>query len=556
MTRRRAGAAAALAAAMLPPAALAVASAALGDDERQLLLARVLYWAMPVAVLAWVAAALHAARAAPASSLAWLARNAVPLAAAALATAAVLWSVPATMRMQFDETSLLATSQNMHLHRTAMMGTQALPAADGLAVVEWNLDKRPPLFPFFASVVHDATGYRVANAYAVNGALLFALLALVACRARRRLPVAAAIAAPVLLVAVPLLVATATCAGFELLALVLLASTVLAATDFAAAPSAPRAAWLLANGVLYAQVRYESVLVLAVLAAAVGFRVRRWPRDRVGTTLLLAAPSLLAPIVMLLLHSRAAHFYPEANGEPLVAVVHLAEHTPPLARAWLDGSATSAFAGWLGLASLGTFAAWVARRRGGFADVLAVAPVAAATAIALAWFHGDVREATALRLFLPVAVLAALGPLLLPALVRRAWVPIVLLAAAIPLAVRSVRAVRGGQVPAPQHAAVALAAVDAALAGLRPDPTRTVLVSTVAQYLIVRGYAALTPTAFVARATDLAGVERILLQTPLDDRLAAVAGDPGPVLRAARSTLLGRIEGSFPVAAWRLERGR
>lgn len=541
-----------VAAAFAPALGLAVVWGQLAVAARTTLLAHGLYWTMPVVLGLWFVALGRRLRGEAGSGGAWLRRNAAGLATAAVLTVAAVVVVPPAMRMQFDETSLCGTSQSMHRDRLAMMATGALPTPSGPVVTDWNLDKRPPLFPFLVSVVHDVAGYRVANAFVVNGVLLFALLALVACRTRRHLGVAAAVAAPVLVAAVPLLVVGACSAGFELLATWLLAVVVLAAIDFVAAPTAARASWCLASGLLFAQARYESLFVLVALAGLGLLRARRWPRDRLGTVLLLAAPILLTPVLLLLLHARDPAFYVEAAGRPLVSFAHLAAHLPALAFAFVAPGRGSPFPGALAVVSALLFGLWVWRRRGGFANVLALAPVAVVTGIALAWFYGGVAEPTAVRLYLPLAVLGALGPLLLPALVGRAWAGPALLLAAVAFAGWRWSALAAREVLPRPSAAVSLDAVDAALAGLQPDPRRTLLVSTVAQYLIVRGFAAVPPVAFAARAQGLPLPEVIVLETPLDAQLAPQVGDPQALLRGARATLLGRIEGDLPVAAWRL----
>lgn len=537
-----------------PAIGLAVAWATLAPAARTTLLAHLLYWAMPAVLVLWIAAGVRLLRGAAAKHRAWFVRNAAGLAVAAAATAVAFVVSPPAMRMQFDETSLLGTSQSMHTERIAMMATGAVPSPGGPWVTDWNLDKRPPLFPFLVSVVHDLTGYRIGNAFAANGCVLFLLLALLACRARRSGGVVAAMAAPVLVLAVPLVVVCATCAGFELLAVWLLALVVLAAIDFVHDPTPARANWLFASGLVFAQARYESVFVLAVVGGLVALAARRWPRDGLGRCLLAVAPTLLAPVVLLLLHSRNPDFYVESGGRALASFAHFADHLPAFLLAWCDPARTSPFPGVLAIASVALFGGWLWRRRGGIADGLVVAPVAAATAIVLFWFYGGVGEPTAVRLYLPAAVLGALGPLLLPHLSRRPfWSPLVL-AFAVAFAAWRLPAVHDGRV-LPRHApAVALDAVDAALAGLRPDPQRTLLVSTVAQYLIVRGLPAMSPVAFGKRGPGPRTAEVVVLETPLDAQLARQVGDPRDVLRSARATLLGRIEGDLPVAAWRLER--
>ena len=478
------------------------------------------------------------------------------------------------MRMQFDETSLLGTAYGMRAERAALMPIGALPTADGLSVTDWNLDKRPPLWPFLVSVAHDVAGVRVGNAFAANAVVLWALLALVGWRLRAAAGRAAGALAIALLAGLPLLASCATSAGFEALALALLAAAIAAAVDFLRAPSAARGNALLATVLLGAQARYESLPVLLVLLAAVavaarsGARagaaggppaslaavVRGWPRDRATGWLLACAPLLLAPLALLLAHGRDPMFYPEAKGQPLVALAHFADHAGPLLAA-VFAWGPQPFAAMPTLLAVAAGMVALARPAGRAAAACVALPVAAATAIALLWFYGDVREETAQRLFLPLAALLALLPALACAAWRAPKPALALLAAALAAGAWNLAALRGERVLPRYAAAVMLDAVDAALGGLRPEPRRTLLVSAVAQYLIVRGYAAATPQQFLARRPRLPdAVDVVVLATPLDDACRAQAGDPRDVLAGRSAQLLGEVPGALRVAAWRLGR--
>jgi hypothetical protein len=546
----------------------------LDGDGRQVLLARALYWLMPLALALWLAALARARAVGGESALAWLRARAGTAVAAALAVAAVVVMSPPAMRMQFDETSLLGTAFGMHAERAALMPLGALPAWDGgVAVTDWNLDKRPPLWPFLVSVAHDVAGLRVANAFVANAVLLWALLALVGWRLRAAAGPLAGALGIALLAGLPLLASCATSAGFETLALALLAAAVAAAIDCAQAPSAARSNALLATVLLGAQARYESLPVLLVLLAVVGARfaareraangwlaamvaaVRRWPRDRATGWLLAAAPLLLAPLALLLVHGRDAMFYPEAKGQPLVALAHFTDHLGPLLAA-LFAWGPQPFAALPTLLAVAAGALAFGRPAGRtVASACLALPVAAATAIALLWFYGDVREDTARRLFLPLAALLALLPALACAAWRAPKAAAALLVAALAAAAWNLTALRREEALPRYAAAVMLDAVDAALAGMRPDPRRTLLVSAVAQYLIVQGHAAATPQQFLTRRPRLPdAVDVVVLTTPLDDACRAQAGDPRDVLAGGNAQLLGEVPGALRVAAWRLAR--
>ncbi len=539
-------------AASLPPLAFAVAWVASDGPVAQAMLGHALYWAMPGVAALWLAALALRLRAARERPRAWLGRNAFGLAAAAIATLVLVACVQPQMRVQFDESTLVGVSRSMHRDRVAMIPLANAPAPGGAFDIEWKLDKRPPLFPFLVSLVHDVAGYRAGNAFVVNGALLFALLALLACRTSRVCGPIAAAAAPPLVLAVPVVAACATSAGFDLLATLLLALVLTAALDFGREPTAARATWLFANAIAFAQARYECVLVLPVVAVMVLLRTRSWPRDRLGRVLLTAAPLLLAPVLLLLVYSRDPTFYPEANGRPLVALAHLLEHLPLLLRECVRPAADNALPGALGLAALAAAVVWIAKRRTVPGTGLVLAPVLTVTLVALLWFFSDPTNPIAVRLYLPLAVLLALGPLLLPLLFARAWLaPLLVLASTAWAGVR-VRDLARETTMWPSRWVVSLEAVDTALAGLRPDPQRTLLVSTVAQYLIVRGFAAMTPLVYSKRAREFRLGDVVVLATPCDEINRVQAGDPQDVLRGVGATLLGDVPGEFRVAAWRL----
>ncbi|MCA8975978.1 MAG: glycosyltransferase family 39 protein, partial [Planctomycetes bacterium] len=485
-------------------------------------------------------------------------RHASGLGAALAVTVVALWASPPQMRMQFDETSLCGTAQNMHLHRTAMMGTAAVPTDDGLLFTDWNLDKRPPLFSFLVSIVHDVTGYRIANAFAVNGACLFLLLAFLAVVARDWIGSMAAVAAPILAAAVPLLIAAGTSAGFELLATLLLAVFVTAAIEFAAAPSPHRFSWLLANGLCYATSRYESLFVFGLVLGLVWWQVRRIRPGRFGWLLLAATPVLLLPIALLLWHASDPGFYLEAAGAQLVSLRNAGAHLGPLAEAWLLPPLLNVFPGLIGIASMAVLAIRLGRRRGTFADVLVIVPVLALTVIALLWFYGDVREATAQRLYLPAAVLDAIGVLPLLAMNRSKLIAAFVIVAAAVLTAWRLHAVHRGEL-LPQHrVARLLDQVDMTLAQLPFDRDRTVWVTTLSQYLIIHGRAAMPPRAFASRQDAVAaGVDVLVLTSPLDELLSGWFGDPQQLLRTQAAEELGRAvdpDSDAAIVIYRLRR--
>jgi len=543
---------------LLPPGVLVAVRATLDTPGRVFFEAKLLYFTMPVVVGLAAMAAVWRWRAVPRSqrSAAHLWPGAV---AAVVLTTIVFALVPPRMRVQFDETSLVSVSQNMHLQRAALLATGAVPFEGGIVPIENMMDKRPPLFAFLVSLLHDVSGYRIENAFAVNAGLLATALLLVFAAARRHLPLIGALAAPFLLLAVPLTTLVATSAGFELLAAVLFTLVLLSALDFVRQPDTVRFVGFLASGVLFAESRYESLPALGLIAVIVAWSVRRRFRpDRRALVALAACPALVTPLVFLLLHSRNPNFYPEAGGQDLVSLQHGLEHAGPFLFAWFWPLFDNALPGVLSVVAVFAYGTWLRRGRAGVADAIVVVPVLGVTIAVLCWFFSDVREPMALRLFLPLAWLTAQAPLLLPALFGRR-VAATLLAAAVVLCGVQLHAVhRGARFPR-LYVAQLMDAIDAMLREV-PHDSRTLWVGMPAQYLIVKGNAALTAQSFMARGPDLEDLFRrgrlktvYVIETPIDATHAPAVGDVSAILAmASGAEVVSRSAGATPIVVHRL----
>ncbi|MBL8733334.1 MAG: hypothetical protein JNN13_13265 [Planctomycetes bacterium] len=544
---------------LVPPTLLLVAWFDTAAGERMPLLGTVLYWSMPVVLLLVVIAAVGRLRGRTlpfAAVVRWLAPG-VLLAAAVVGL--VLGTVPTAMRQQFDETCLVSASQNMHTQRAAWITTAAVPFHGAPLALENLVDKRPPLFAFLVSLLHDLTGYRVSNVFVLNAGLLGLGLVLAFVFVRQRLGLVAACAAPWLLWAVPLTAVVATSAGFELLATVLLLLLLLAAADFVRQPDAPRWAGLLGAGLLFAQARYESLPAFGLLLALVAWHVKGRFRPGFGGWLLLAAVvAAMTPLVLLLQHAQNAKFYPEASGQPLLSLANLLAHTPKLLQAWFSLRADNVLPGLLAWLAVGGLVHRLANGRPQASDGLVALPVVALTVVVLAWFYGDAGEPTALRLFLPLAWATALAPLLVVAVPGRRATFAVL---ALPLLAVGVRLVGGGSAtPVPRFAiAEIVAAIDALAAQHDPEPGRTLWVATTAQSLIVHGHAAMNAATFERRRGELQQLARqgdlrtiFVVESPLDAAMAPEHGSPHDLALRSLADVVARGDGPQAITVYRL----
>ena len=172
-------------------------------------------------------------------------------------------------KIVMDEVVLQATAMDMHFDRQASASVKAYDFGGNFISFNIYVDKRPLFFPFLLSTVHDLTGYRVENAFWLNGALSLVLMGLTYLVGRRVGGLWAGIVAVLLLASVPLINQNATGSGFELLNLTMIAGTLWLGMRYAESQSDDRLSAFLLSGILLAQVRYESVLFLLPVAVTI-----------------------------------------------------------------------------------------------------------------------------------------------------------------------------------------------------------------------------------------------------------------------------------------------
>lgn len=468
---------------------------------------------------------------------------------------------PPQMRVQFDETSLVGVSQNMHLQRHAVMTTGSIPFEGQPFPLENMVDKRPTLFAYLCSLVHDVSGYRVGNAFFVNGALLALGLFAAFAAVRPRLGLLAGLAAPLLLLAVPLTGVVATSAGFELLAAVLLLLTTMAALSFVERPDEPRFAALVGCSALFVQARYESLPAMALLGVLVWLSVRgRFAPTSRCWWLLAALPTLVTPLFFLVEHAQDPNFTPEAAGRTLVSFGNLVEHVPAFFFEMFAPSLSNPLPGVLAIVGVVAFGWRVVARRSSRTDVLVAAPALAITVLVLAWFYGDAADHTAMRLFLPFVWLVSLAPLALVAQLPQRGAQVVLAIAVVLVPLRLWELASERAFPTLEMASLT-DALDRIVDRLPGDRATTLWVGAPAQHLIVKGHAAVSVRTFERLGRRIAQLQRqgdlrtiYLIETPIDRAMAPAFGAPRDVLQRYTSKVVERVGGRMPVTVHQLGR--
>jgi hypothetical protein len=203
-------------------------------------------------------------------------------------------------KIVMDEVMLAGTSMSMHFSRTVLTPFRGSDIQGAYVIIQGEMDKRQLFFPFLVSILHDITGYRPANAFALNAILVFIFLALVNATGRKLAGRLAGWLGVALFSGLPLLAQNATGGGFELLNILMILATMLLAARFIERRDEASLAALCFSAMLLTQVRYESAIFLVPVA---GIIVWVWWRE--GRTML-SWPVLAIPPLMIhcALHNR------------------------------------------------------------------------------------------------------------------------------------------------------------------------------------------------------------------------------------------------------------
>jgi hypothetical protein len=209
------------------------------------------------------------------------------------ATAFTVWSDSFAHKVLFDEYVLQGTAWHMHATKEIGAPIRAYEFQGTWLAIDAFLDKRPYFFTFLISLLHDLTGFRIENAYALNVALSGLTLGLtywlVRAMTGRRAPALFSVA---LLATLPLFGQNATGASMELHNLAMIAVVMVCAILYLRRPDADRLSLLVLGAALLAQCRYESVLFVLPVAGVIA--LGWWQRRQV----LLPWAACIAPLLL------------------------------------------------------------------------------------------------------------------------------------------------------------------------------------------------------------------------------------------------------------------
>lgn len=182
-------------------------------------------------------------------------------------TAALFLALKPGFRILSDETNLLAVSKSMLSERRV----------DNVTIAKWyyfnqqpelrERDKRPYAYPFSEFLLHAVTGYRPANALAVNFIWTCLLFCSIFAFFRGLYGPGPALAALLLTASQPVLGLSATSGGMDLMAAAFLFFSFLALREYLRSGDRDAFVLLWATLLMLANVRYEGPLFMAAFAA-------------------------------------------------------------------------------------------------------------------------------------------------------------------------------------------------------------------------------------------------------------------------------------------------
>ena len=184
-------------------------------------------------------------------------------------------------KITFDEQSISNVAKNLHLDRVAEIRASSLPGIEDSSMV----DKRPILYHFLVATVHDLSGFRIANAFVLNGVLTAALLLLLFIAASKIYDQRAGWFTLGLACCSPLICQNASGGGSEITNLVGIATCFLFALRFVEKPEdSGRLSCLVIAAALFSHARYESPILVIPVGLVIAIEWMRTKRFELSWT--------------------------------------------------------------------------------------------------------------------------------------------------------------------------------------------------------------------------------------------------------------------------------
>ena len=236
----------------------------------------------------------------------------------------VFKSVEVKFKTLSDETNLLAKSRTLAFEKKPLNMTEAKNYFESTHPLNYELPKRPLLFPFAASILHNLLGYHPSNVFILNFLTLFAFLSLMTLSGSLFLPAAAALSIPLWVLSQPILSIFACSGGFDLFSMAFFFISMGLLFLFLNKPDPLHWECLWLALILYAHTRYESILLtVLILPILLGWKFIPFSLLKSSISLPLT-PFLIAPLIWQRMLRTDVYENPE--GIPLFSTDHFFTH--------------------------------------------------------------------------------------------------------------------------------------------------------------------------------------------------------------------------------------
>lgn len=179
------------------------------------------------------------------------------------------WADPFKHKILFDEYVLQGTAYHMHATKEVGAIVRAYDVNGSWISLDAFLDKRPYFFAFLVSLMHDLTGYRLANIFVVNALLAPVFIGAMYWLGLQVSGKGPALFAVLLMCTMPLTCQNVSCAGMELHNLTMIATVMILSVLYLRRPDELRLSLVVIGAVLLSQSRYESVIFVVPAALVV-----------------------------------------------------------------------------------------------------------------------------------------------------------------------------------------------------------------------------------------------------------------------------------------------
>ncbi|ADE55310.1 hypothetical protein Caka_2293 [Coraliomargarita akajimensis DSM 45221] len=200
-------------------------------------------------------------------------------------------------KVLMDDAILESTARSLHEDRQVYVSTYGRTVENQFRHFDGYVDKRPWLFAFAVSLMHDVSGFRIENAYLVNAVAAVGFLGLMHLVGWMIAGIRGALLMPAMWLTIPLFAQNATGSGMDLFNLFMLGLVVVLGMAYLRKPTEISEGAFALSGVLLAYGRYESLLFVIPVLLLIVIGWLRSGRILLSIGSVVAAPLLIGLVL-------------------------------------------------------------------------------------------------------------------------------------------------------------------------------------------------------------------------------------------------------------------